>query len=151
MGLLLCSNINSGLGSIWWHNTAAELCCTSCQKADQPGTAALHEYCWGKSKVFSEHLTAEWESKIEKISRCPYLNARLILDWLIKLKTKIFHHNKVKCTKMHNHVTINGLWCSSILVQSLGWCSAHSLVYCIQAVHWSFVSLKRCFFSSYLL
>lgn len=54
---------------------------------------------------------------------------------------------------MHEHVTINGLWCSRELVQSLGWyvlCGAF-LAPCTQPGHWGCQALLCCFSSPCLL
>lgn len=63
-------------------------------RADQPRLLhSEHKCSCGKSEVFSEHLTAEREGKVEKMSLCSYLYVLLRLDSLIKLKTKILHRN----------------------------------------------------------
>lgn len=89
----------------------------------------LCECSWGKPKVFSEHLAAAWEGSLEGYPSAQYLTAMLRLDWW-SLNTKSCISNVVDLleqSEMHQNVAINGLWCSSKLVQSLGWytmCSA---------------------------
>lgn len=76
-------------------------------RADQPRLLhSEHKCSRGKSEVFPEHLSAEWEGKVEKMSLCSYLHILLRLDSLIKLKTKPLHLNiliPLKQREMHQN------------------------------------------------